>query len=116
MKRACIMPFIIAASLACGCLYGKVHPLAVQPSAGYIGSAGYEVLGPAEGMSSGFTLFGLFPVTPQPDPERAVSEAVRSLGGDNMIDVVFYRETKGYVVGIVRIIRVEGKVIRYIRK
>lgn len=108
-----MLTVLLPALLICGCLYGRVHPLAVEPSAKVMRSAGYEVLGEAEGASSSFTLFGLFPVTPRLDPERAVDQAIRSLGGDNLIEAVYYRETRTYVVGVVRIVHVKGRVIRY---
>ncbi len=102
--------------LAGGCLYSKSRPLGIEASARLMKSANYEVMGEAEGMSSSFTLFGIFPVTPEPDPDRAVEEALRSLGGDNLIEAVFYSETRTYIVGVVRIVRVKGKVIRYLNK
>lgn len=109
------IPVILPVLLLCGCLYGRVHPLAVEPSAKVMRPAGYEVLGEAEGASSCFTLFGLFQVTPLPDPERAVDQAIRSLGGDNLIEVVYYSETKAYMVGVVKIVHVKGRVIRYLQ-
>ena len=108
-KLFAILPVV----LICGCLYGRVHPLAIEPCAKVMRAAGYEVLGEAEGASSSFTLFGIFHVTPRLDPERAVDQAIRSLGGDNLIEAVYYSETKVYIVGVVNIVHVKGRVIRY---
>jgi len=115
LRRSAVIAFCVAISLSCGCLYGRVHPLAIEPSAKAMITPGYEVLGEAEGASSSFTLLGIFAVTPRLDPGRAVDNAIRSLGGDNLIEAVYYRERKVYIVGVVDIVRVKGKVIRYVR-
>lgn len=113
MKRLAELIIILLIPAMSGCLYGKVSPVGVEPSAKYMRSGGYEVLGEAEGVSSSFTLFWVFPVTPDEDISKAVDEAIRSLGGDNLIEAVFYREKKVYIVGTVNIVRAKGKVIRY---
>ncbi|HPS57066.1 MAG TPA: hypothetical protein PK514_03080 [Spirochaetota bacterium] len=106
---------ILPPLLMCGCLYGRVHPLAIEPGAKVMRSSAYQVLGEAEGASSSFTLLGIFNVTPGLDPERAVDQAIRSLGGDNLIECVYYSETRVYIVGVVNVVRVRGKVIRYLQ-
>lgn len=111
--RFAILSILLPLLLLCGCLYGRVHPLAIEPGVKVMRSSGYQVLGEAEGMSSSFTLLGIFPVTPRIDPERAADQAIRSLGGDNLIEAVYYSETKVYIVGVVNVVRVKGKVIRY---
>ena len=117
MKRPWRAKLLVLLPLAaiCGCLYGRVHPLAIEPAAKVMGSSGYQVLGEAEGVSSSFTLLGIFPVTRKVDPERAVDQAIRSLGGDNLIEAVYYSEIKVYIIGVVDIVHVKGKVIRYTR-
>jgi len=115
LYRFSILTVILPAFMLCGCLYGRVHPLSIEPSSKVMRAADYQVLGEAEGTSSSFTLLGLFPVTPRLDPERAVDQAIRSLGGDNLVESVYYSETKVYIVGVVKIVRVRGKVIRYLQ-
>lgn len=115
LNRFAILPVILPVLIMSGCLYGRVHPLALEPSAKVMRSTEYEVLGYAEGISSGFTLLGIFPVTARPDPARAVDQAIRSLGGDNLIEAVYYSERKVYIAGVVDIVHVNGKVIRYLQ-
>ncbi|HOP62834.1 MAG TPA: hypothetical protein PK358_06980 [Spirochaetota bacterium] len=101
--------------LSTGCLYSGAHPLGVEPSAKFMESAEYEVIGDGEGRSSSFTLFSLVRVTSGCDGNEAVDEAVKCRGGDNLIEAVFTRERKIYIIGTVDIIHVKGKVIRYLR-
>jgi len=98
-----------------GCLSFKSHAVGVEPSARYMTSPDYEVLGEAEGISSSFRLFWFIPVTPAVSSAEAVDDAVKSKGGDNLIEAVFTRESKVYIVGTVDNIYVKGKVIRYIQ-
>jgi len=97
-----------------GCLYFRSHPVGIEPVARYTDYFNYEILGDAEGSSSSMTLIGLFPVTPPIKYEEAVDEAIRSKGGDNLIEVTSWREKKVYLVGVVDVLYVKGKVIRYI--
>lgn len=76
-------------------------------------SSDYEVIGEAEGISSSFRLFWFVPVTTAANFRDAVDDAVRSKGGDNLIEAVFTRERMVYIVGTVNNIYVKGKVIRY---
>lgn len=98
-----------------GCIYSKSHPVGIEPSAKLMESIKYEVIGDGEGSASSFTLFSIIRVTPQLDSSEAVDEAVKSRGGDNLIEAVFTREKKVYIVGTVDIIYVKGKVVRYLR-
>ncbi len=98
-----------------GCLSFKSHAVGVEPSARYMALPDYEVLGEAEGISSSFRLFWIFPVTPAANNIEAVDDAVKSKGGENLIEAVFTRESKVYIIGTVNNIYVKGKVIRYIQ-
>ena len=97
------------------CLYSKSHPAGVEPSAKYMESAAYEVIGNGEGSASSFTLFSIIRVTPALDSSEAVDEAVKSRGGDNLIEAVFTKEKRVYIIGTVDIIHVKGKVVRYLK-
>ena len=97
-----------------GCLYFRSHPVGIEPMARYTGYFNYEILGEAEGTSSSMTLVGIFPVTPGIKYEEAIDEAIRSKGGDNLIEVTSWRERKVYIVGVVDVLHVKGKAIRYI--
>ncbi|HNX24080.1 MAG TPA: hypothetical protein PKG60_08520 [Spirochaetota bacterium] len=99
-----------------GCISSRSHAVGVEANAKYMASPYYEVLGDAEGMSSSFTLFWLFPVTPSAGNDEAVDDAIKSRGGDNLIEAVFTRESKVYIIGTVSNIYVKGKVIRYLQR
>ncbi len=98
-----------------GCLYSKSHPAGIEPNAKFMESLTFEVIGDAEGSASSFTLFSIVRVTPKLDFGEAVDEAVKSRGGDNLIEAVYTREKRVYIIGTVDIIHVKGKVIRYLR-
>lgn len=98
-----------------GCLYSKSHPAGVEPSAKYMESVKYEVIGEGEGSASSFTLFSVIRVTPPLNSSEAVDEAVKSRGGDNLIEAVFTKEKRVYIIGTVDIIHVKGKVVRYLK-
>jgi hypothetical protein len=98
-----------------GCLYFKNHPVGISSQAKESGSLKYEILGEGEGTSSSFTLIWFFPVTPDLNYDDAVNEAIRSKGGDNLIDVTSWREKNVYIVGTIDVLHVKGKVIRYLR-
>jgi hypothetical protein len=105
---------VITASLfAGGCLSFSNRPLGVQPSAMEMRSAQYEILGNAQGESSSFRLFWIAPVTQALSIDEAVTEAIRSKGGDNLIEMCMSHQRDVYIVGTVEGIRVTGKVIRY---
>jgi len=110
-----ILTFSVLSMIFSGCISFKAHAVGVEPSARYMASSDYEVLGEAEGLSSSFRLFWIFPVTPAANNIEAVDVAVKSKGGDNLIEAVFTRESKVYIIGTVNNIYVKGKVIRYIQ-
>lgn len=115
-RRKVIVFFIPAVLLfLTGCLSFSSHSVGVEPNARYMDQAEYEVIGEAEGISSSFRLFWVFPVTPRETFDEAVDDTVKSKGGDNMIETVFTRESRVYIIGTVNIIHVKGKVIRYLQ-
>jgi len=112
MKPAVLLLFCL---LFAGCLSFARHPVGISPEAFATQERSYEVLGDAEGYSSSFTLFWLFPFG-QPSVDDAIAEAVRSKGGDNLINMNIYREREIYITGTVNAVRVTGRVIKYINK
>ena len=98
-----------------GCISFKSHAVGVVPSARHMTYDDYEVLGEAEGISSSFRLFWMIPVTPGVNNKEAVDDAVKSRGGDNLIEAVFTSESDVYIIGTVDNIYVKGKVIRYLQ-
>ncbi|HOK03067.1 MAG: hypothetical protein BWY23_01701 [Spirochaetes bacterium ADurb.Bin218] len=105
--------FLVVSAFFSGCLYSKSHPVAIEESAAFLSSPNYEVIGEAEGSSSSFTLFSIFSVTPKVSIDEAIVDAIRSKGGDNLIEVKITREKRVYIIGTVDIVHVHGKVIRY---
>jgi len=119
MKRNIILSFsllIAACFFFTGCLSFKARPVGIQPSANEMKSPYYEIIGDAEGISSEYKLFWLFPVTTRANTNEAIDNAIKSKGGDNLIEAVITRESNVYVVGTVNNIYVKGKVIRYLHK
>jgi len=97
-----------------GCLSFRSSAIGVEAGAKLMTSPNYEVIGEAEGISSSFRLFWILPVTPESSINEAVDDAIRSRGGDNLIEAVFTSERKVYITGTVNNIYAKGKVIRYI--
>ena len=111
MKPAALLLFCL---LFTGCLSFAGHPAGISPAAFATQGRSYDILGDAEGYSSSFTLFWLFPFG-RPSVDDAIAEAVRSKGGDNLINVSIYKERDIYITGTVEAVRVTGKVIKYNR-
>ena len=109
------LPLLIISCFA-GCLSFNAHPVGIQPSAKDMLSPYYEIIGEAEGISSEYKLFWLFTVTPEANTNEAIDNAIKSKGGDNLIETVITREKNVYIVGTVNNIYVKGKVIRYLYK
>jgi hypothetical protein len=115
--RHLIIPVIAGLMVFCtGCLSFRAHPVGVEASAKHLKSLNYEIIGEAEGISSSFKLFWIIPVTPASSVDDAVDDAIKSKGGDNLIEAVFTRESMVYIIGTVNNIYVKGKVIRYTTK
>jgi len=119
MKRSLwyFVTVIAGISVCCnGCISFQAHPLGVEANAKHLESREYEILGEAEGISSSFKMFWVIPVTPESTCDDAVDDAIKSKGGDNLIEAVFTRESLVYIIGTVNNIYVKGKVIRYTSK
>lgn len=113
MKAFCIAVLICGQLAFAGCLSFTKHPGGIQSQAFEINGRSYEVLGEAEGFSSSFTFFWLLPLMPPATLDEAIEEAIRSKGGDNLIDIHYYKERDVYFTGTVDAIRVKGRVIKY---
>ena len=111
---------IVAMSLVCfgvfnGCLYKGIRVAGIESHAKIMENNKYKILGEAEGTSSSFNLLWLVPVTPRIDYDRAVSEAINSLHGDNLINVRTWHERQIWIIGMVEILHVKGTVVQYER-
>ncbi len=115
LRRLSVLILILSLAFSVSCISSRIYPGGMEPALSLNPDAEYEVLGTGEGMASSFRLFWVFPVTPAADINRAVTEASALLGGDDIIDVKWWKERKVYILGTVDIIHVRGKVIKYNR-
>jgi hypothetical protein len=111
--------FCLAMLLLCtvvsGCLYSGVRVSGLEPQAKLMEQRSFSVLGESEGQSSSFNLLWIIPVTPRILYDKAVNDAVGKMRGDNLIDVRIWVERQVWILGMVEILHVKGKVIRYDR-
>ena len=112
MKKLILLIIIILQLSITSCFYSKVKPISVSSSSHEIKSE-YEVLGDAEGFSSAFKLLWFIPVTPKMSLDNAIDDAIRSKGGDALIEVTAQSENEKWIVGTIDGIRVYGKAIRF---
>jgi hypothetical protein len=115
IKQLIPVAIIMISLYSSGCLYFKNYPIGIEPAARELGNKQYEIIGPATGSSSSFILFGFFKVTNPMSYNEAIEQAIRSQGGDNLIEVTSWLQRDIYIVGEVETLYVSGKVVRYIR-
>ncbi len=115
LQRVTVFILILSLAFSVSCISSRIYPGGMEPALSLNPDTEYEVLGTGEGMASSFRLFWIFPVTPEADINRAVTEALALLGGDDIIEVRWWKERKVYILGTVDIIHVRGKVIKYNR-
>jgi hypothetical protein len=109
MKPLLLIPLLLLS----GCLSFYSQPAGIQPEAFTLQGRSYEVLGDAEGYSSSFTFFWIIPFGRAASLEDAVADAIRSKGGDNLIEMNVYKERDVYITGTINAVRVTGRVIKY---
>lgn len=115
-REACpiaVIGLIACALLVTGCLYNRTRLTDISQQAKVIENRQYRVLGIAEGTSSCFNLLWFIPVTPRTNYEKAVNDAVAGMRGDNIIEVKTWIERQVWIVGLVEVLHVRGKVIQY---
>lgn len=103
----------VTVALLCGCLAKYSRPGGVRPSYLAMRDGAYDIQGEVSGESSSFNLLWLIPVTPEISFDAAMQDAIRSKGGDNLIDVRWEWEQQHWIVGTVTVLTVRGKVISY---
>jgi hypothetical protein len=106
---------IIVSALLSGCLYFHTRATGIEPQAKNFDNKKYAILGEAEGQSSSFNLLWIIPVTPRINYDKAVSQAIESRKGDNLIEVRSWKERQIWILGFIEILYVRGKVILYER-
>ena len=115
MIKIKLIIIVILLSFFNSCFYSRVKSISVSSTSQEITSE-YEIIGEAEGFSSEFRLLWVIPVTPRMSLEDAVNEAIRSKGGNAMIEMTAKSEKQRWIVGSIDGIRVQGKVIRFTNK
>lgn len=92
---------------------GRVRSPGIYDSATIIRSSAYDILEEAEGESSTFFVFGLFPVTNPISMDYALSQAVQKVpGGRSLVNIKVWHETHVmFPLGTVSVLKVKGKVI-----
>lgn len=111
-------PIVVIGIIACalmmnGCLYNRTRLTDISQQARVIENRQYRVLGASEGTSSSFNLLWVIPVTPRTNYEKAVNDAIAGMRGDNIIEVKTWIERRVWIVGLVEVLHVRGKVIQY---
>jgi hypothetical protein len=107
-----IIFFILSLTLS-GCVYKGIRVAGLEPAVHVMEARSYRILGEAEGRSSSFNLLWIIPVTSRINYDAAVREAVTSMRGDDLIDVRTWLERQIWILGMVEILHVRGKVIQY---
>ena len=110
--RAAIL-LLACSVLANGCLYNRARPTGIDQQARIMENRQYRILGESEGTSSSFNLIWFIPVTPRVNYEKAVNDAITGMRGDNLIEVKTWIERQVWILGMVEILHVKGKVIQY---
>jgi len=95
------------------CLYRDVKAVGIEDTYYPLYDRPYKVLGEETVLASNFNLLWLVSVTPPPNIDFAILEAVNRQGGDAMIDIRVWREKEVWVVGTIEIIHIKGKIIKY---
>ena len=91
------------------------NPLKISTLQNKTSDKDYQVLGPGEGGAVGIMLFNLIPIGQNSRFERAYEEAVKSKGGDRLIDPVI---TEKWFWGVVLngyITEISGTVVKDIK-
>jgi len=104
---------ILCTALVSGCVYMHTVPSGLEPQARTAERGVYTVIGESESQSSSFNLLWVLPVTPRIDYDATVSRAIARLKGDDLIEVRTWIERQIWILGMVEILHVKGKVIRY---
>ncbi|MDH5719180.1 MAG: hypothetical protein OEZ13_01030 [Spirochaetia bacterium] len=106
--------FIFFSLFSQACLYQSRRIAGYEPNVRPLKeNKEYEFLGKSEAAASNYNLFWLFSVTPLPDLDRAIEDAVQKKNGDELIDVSWENITQYWLMGTVNIMRIKGKVIKY---
>jgi hypothetical protein len=110
MRKAILL--ILVGFFIFGC---ASNPLKISTLQNKTADKDYQVLGPGEGGAVGIMLFDVIPIGQNSRFERAYEEAVKSKGGDRLIDPVI---TEKWFWGVVLnryITEISGTVVKDIK-
>ena len=85
----------------------------IAPGARVLENRPYEIIGKSGSEASNFALFNLFTITEYEQTQNAIDDAIAEKNGDALIDVTYTIERHYWIIGTVRLLRLEGTVIRY---
>ena len=108
MRKAILM--ILVGCFIFGCASNP--PLQISTLQNKAQDKDYQVLGPGEGGAVGILLFGFIPIGQNDRYERAYDEAVKSKGGNRLIDPVV---TENWFWGVVLngfVTKISGTVVK----
>lgn len=91
--------FVLAAVfftfIVSGCAHG---PGGIAPSTTPLEGKEYDILGPAKGSDSNVCLLGILPITTSNDTRHAIASALKSSGGDALINVTVERVYRYWIL------------------
>lgn len=105
-----ILIIAILAMLALGCAR---LPCGIAASTTPINGRPYTVMGRAESKDSRVLLLGILPISGANSIRGAIDKAVRSRGGDAMINVTVEYYYSNWILFAKHVTRVDGDVIRF---
>ena len=113
-QKKCLFMIVPLLFILSGCVfYRSIHMAGAEPNIKKLRDLPYEILGEVEKTISNYNLLWTVTVTSKPDFEKALIEMASEKGGDDVIEVRWWRETQQWLVGTVIIIHIKGKVIKY---
>lgn len=110
MKK--IILLILIGCFAFGC---SSIPLKIPSLQNKVPDKDYQILGPGEGGAAGIMLFSLIPIGQNSRFERAYEEAVKSKGGDRLIDPVITEKWFWAVILNGYVTKISGTVVKDIK-
>jgi hypothetical protein len=85
----------------------------IAPSTTPINGRAYDIIGPAEGSDVRVTLLGILPVSDGNDTREAVANAIKSSGGDALINVTVENVSRYWILWATNQTQVFGDAIKF---
>jgi hypothetical protein len=93
-----------------GCAH---YPAGLAPSTRPLDGKEYDIIGPAKGSDSRVSLLAILPITPYNDTRDAVADALKSSGGDALINVTVEHVVRYWILWSNRKTLVYGDAIKF---